>query len=259
MDIQYLERDDKPKLAYVYSKASDAGQNLPIVMFCCGFRSDMMGTKATYFEALCRRRGQGYLRFDYSGHGMSAGDFRDGTIGSWLGDALDIFDALIDGPVIMIGSSMGGWIGLLLAQLRFAHIKGFIGIAAAPDFTVRLHDEELNDSQRAMIRGQGYVEIPNEYSDEPYIFTARLIEDGADHLILDTDKTHHYPITLFHGLKDITVPSEVPRMIKTRYSGGPLDIVYIEDGDHSLSRPQDLAMIESEIIAMSQNSDNDQL
>jgi len=251
MDIQYLEREGQAKLAYVYSPANASGAGLPTVMFCGGYKSDMMGTKASYFEKQCQSRGQAYLRFDYSGHGMSEGEFCNGVIGAWFADALDIFDALINGPVIVIGSSMGGWIALLLAQARAKYIKGLIGVAAAPDFTLRLYEKEFNDEQRKIIDAKGNLEIPNEYSDEPYIFTPALFDDGKKNLVLDRDRTHDYPIALFHGLKDVTVARDVPLAIEARYSGGPFDITFIDDGDHSLSRPQDLQMIEAEIVAMS--------
>ena len=251
MDIQYLGRKGSNKLAYVYSPASEQGDDLPTVVFCGGFKSDMMGTKATYFEEQCRAKGQAYLRFDYSGHGLSSGDFKDGTISSWFSDALSVVDEITQGPLVIVGSSMGGWIGLLLAQARAERMKGFIGIAAAPDFTTRLYDEELSDEHRTEIAEKGYVKIPNDYDDEPYIFTQALFDDGKKNLILDRDHTHDYPITLFHGLCDATVPKETPLSIRDRYSGGLLDIVFIDDGDHSLSRPQDLEILMAEIQSMS--------
>lgn len=255
MDIQYLQKSDGNRLAYIYSPANENGKQLPTVMFCGGFKSDMMGNKATHFEEQCRARGQAYLRFDYSGHGASDGNFKDGTIGAWYEDALFILDEVTKGPIVTVGSSMGGWIALLLAKARKERIKGLIGVAAAPDFTVRLYEEELSDDHRAEIATNGYVEIPNDYSDEPYIFTKTLFEDGKQNLILDRNHAHNYPITLFHGLRDATVPKEVPLAIKERYSGGPLDVVYIDDGDHSLSRPQDLELLMAEIITMSDAQD----
>lgn len=254
-DVQYLRRDDGPDLAYVYSPARDDGPDLPTIMFCGGFKSDMQGTKATYFEQQLSDSGQAYVRFDYSGHGQSEGNFKDGTIGAWLDDALAIFDHVVKGPVIVVGSSMGGWIGLLMAQARQDDVKGFIGIAAAPDFTVRLYDEELSDGQREAIQSQGYLEVPNDYSDEPYIFTKRLFDDGKKHLLLTQEHQHTYPIMLFHGLRDETVPKESPLAIRDRYQGGPLDVVFVEDGDHSLSRSEDLEMMIAEIKAMSRSQD----
>jgi len=250
MDIQTLTRVGQPNIAYVYSAADENGKAFPTVMFCGGYRSDMCGTKATFLEEQCRARGQAYLRFDYSGHGQSGGAFKDGTIGSWCEDAQAVFNAVINGPVIIVGSSMGGWIALLLAEIHAVHVRGLIGVAAAPDFTEKLYHNELNDEHRALIDRQGYVEIPNAYSDEPYMFTKALFENGKDNLMLNRDHEHDYPITLLHGLRDATVAKEVPIAIKDRYSGGPLDIIYIDDGDHSLSRPQDLKILDQEIIAM---------
>ena len=248
--VRFLEREGKPKLAYIYTSARDQGKDLPVVMFCGGFKSDMMGTKAGYFEEQCALRGQGYLRFDYSGHGYSGGDFKDGTIGAWFEDALDIFDSLINGPVIIAGSSMGGWIALLLAKARADFVKGYIGIAAAPDFTERLYHEEFSDEHRAAIDGQGFVEIPNEYSDDPYYFSKALIEDGRNHMLLGEAHSHSYPITLFHGRLDTAVPESTPLTIKKQYSGAALEIVFIEDGDHRLSAPHELQMIDAEIARM---------
>ena len=241
--VQYLKRDGANDLAYIYTPADERGAHLPTVMFCGGFKSDMMGTKAEYFEDQCKARGQAYLRFDYTGHGMSEGAFKDGTIGEWLSDALAIFDGIVNGPVVIVGSSMGGWIGLLMARERAEHLKGYIGVAAAPDFTQRLYENELSDEHRAEIEARGYVEIPNEYSDEPYIFTKALFEDGQNHFVLDDKTTHGYPIILYHGRMDASVPEASPLALQERYSGAPLELVFIDDGDHRLSRDQDLEMI----------------
>ena len=162
-----------------------------------------------------------------------------------------MIDEIIEGQVLIVGSSMGGWIGLLLAKAKAERVKGFIGIAAAPDFTMRLYEDEFTDEHRACVESDGYVEIPSDY-DEPYIFTKGLFEDGKQHLVLNSDHTHDYPITLFHGLQDDSVPKESSIAIREKYSGGALDIVFIEDGDHRLSRPQDLEMIMAEIVSMSE-------
>lgn len=249
--VRYLKREGAPDLAYIYTPADDRGADLPIVMFCGGFRSDMMGTKAEYFENQCKARGQAYLRFDYSGHGLSGGAFKGCTISTWLGDSLAIFDVLVNGPVVVVGSSMGGWIGLLMARERSEFVKGYIGIAAAPDFTQRLYDDELSDEHREAIEAQGYVEIPNEYSDEPYIFTKALFEDGANNFVLSGNTAHDYPIILFHGRLDTTVPESAPLAIQQRYSGSSFEIVFIDDGDHRLSTTQDLEMINQGIARIS--------
>ncbi len=246
VSTQYLERPDKPKLAYVYSAPSSDHADKPSIMFCGGYRSDMNGTKATYLENWCQEQGLGYVRFDYSAHGQSEGDFKDGTIGSWLQDACDVFESTINGPVIVVGSSMGGWIGLLLTKRYTQWVKAYIGIAAAPDFTERLYHEELNDEQRRMMDDLGYTEIPNDYSDEPYIFTKQFVEDGKTHLLLTTQQEHTFPIVLLHGLDDTVVPKETPLSIQEHYTakdGASFDLVFIDDGDHSLSKAEDLQIL----------------
>ena len=161
MSVQYLQREGKPDLAYIYTPPASAGATLPLVMFLGGYRSDMQGTKAEYLEQQCKARGQAYVRFDYSGHGQSQGEFDDGTIGSWLGDATDILDHVASGPVVLVGSSMGGWIALLLAQKRAAMMHALIGIAAAPDFTEDIYCR-LNGAQRQELEENGVAYVPND-------------------------------------------------------------------------------------------------
>ena len=245
MTIQYLKRENQPTLAYVYTPPSGDGAQWPVVMFCGGYRSDMGGTKATWLEEQCRARGQGYVRFDYAGHGESGGAFEDGTIGSWFEDALAVFDAVIGGQVILVGSSMGGWITMLLARARAERIAGLIGIAAAPDFTESLY-ESLPAAQKDMMHDKGYAEIPNDYSDEPYHFTKALYEDGKGHLLLRETHRVSYPMRLIHGSLDKDVPESVPARIQDVYQGD-VEIITIADGDHRLSRPEDLAIIDREI------------
>lgn len=246
MKAKFLNRSEKPDLAYHYTQG-----DRPIVMFCGGYRSDMNGTKAVYLERECIKRGQGYLRFDYSGHGESGGAFNDGTIRKWFEDALDIFDAVINGPVVIVGSSMGGWIGLLLAQARANFVKGMVGIAAAPDFTEHLYHQELNAAQRFIVEEQGYISIPNDYSDEPYHFTKMFFDDAKDCLVLKKGNTAKFPMSLIHGLKDKDVPAETPQRIKDIYIDSHVEITCVEDGDHRLSRPQDLELINQEIMMFS--------
>lgn len=243
-----LKRDGYPDLAYHFYTGED--RSLPLVMFCGGYKSDMGGTKATYLEDFCQSRDQSYLRFDYSGHGASGGDFEEGTIGSWANDALDIYRKCADGhPVILVGSSMGGWVSLLLSLKLGDSLKGMIGIAAAPDFTVRLWHEDFNDEQRGIMDRDGRIEIPNDYSDEPYIFTKALIHDGEQNQLLNQQHDMNAPIILLQGKQDADVPWQTAEAIKKSFSN--VRIVYIDDGDHRLSRSQDLDLLAQEIIVLS--------
>ncbi len=244
MNVSYINN-----LAYVHIKASGDGAKLPAVMFLGGFKSDMNGTKAIYLEEQCKARGQEFVRFDYSGHGLSGGEFTDGTIGSWKNDALEIMDNIITRDVILVGSSMGGWISLLLLSERGERIKGMVGIAAAPDFT-RDIEARMNDEQRAMVEKIGRLEIPNDYSDAPYIFTKALLEDGAKHSVLDKNHDVNIPIILIQGKMDADVPWKKTLKIQKCFKNSNIEIVFVDDGDHRLSRPQDLKLIYSSICSI---------
>lgn len=251
MDCQYLERPGKNKLAYCYTPAKGEGKKLPTVIFLGGFKSDMNGTKANFLEEQCKSRGQAYLRLDYSGHGLSGGDFKDGTIGQWKSDALAVFDHINPDEAVLIGSSMGGWIALLLAKERPHQIVALIGIAAAPDFTNDLWYNRLDSKQREIIEQQGFVELPSQYSDEPYIFTKALFDDGQEHFLLDQEQDLSIPMTLLQGMLDPDVAWETAIRIQNAFSKSEIDIVFIDDGDHSLSRPEDLELLDHEVVLMS--------
>lgn len=212
----------------------------PTVVFCGGFKSDMSGTKATALESHCRSIGQAYLRFDYGGHGESSGAFTDGTIGQWTDDALAAIDALTDGPLILIGSSMGGWIALLVALARKDRLAGLIGLAAAPDFTQRLMWDQFTDDQRTAIDTDGFVDLPSDYDDEPYRITKGLIEDGRNHLLMDAEIDLDVPVRLIHGQKDQDVPCQISFDIMDKISGGDVEVALVKDGVHNLSEPDDL-------------------
>ena len=256
-DCKFLERNGKAKLAYHYTPATEAGQNLPLVFFLGGFKSDMNGTKAHFFEEQCRARGQAYLRFDYTGHGQSGGAFTDGTIGLWRRDALDMLDYIAPREVLLVGSSMGGWIALHVALARVGIVKGVIGIAAAPDFTAEMWESRLSEDQRQEILKTGQAELPNQYSDEPYILTKALFEDGKKNLLLDKEHKIEVPVSLVQGMLDPDVPWELTAKIQNAFKGTEVDIILIEDGDHSLSRPEDLDIIDREIVSLSHFKDGD--
>lgn len=218
---------------------------MPVVVFCGGFKSDMMGTKAAFLEAQCRNAGRGFLRMDYSGHGHSDGAFEDGTISSWAGDVRDVLEHLTLEQFVIVGSSMGGWIGFLIARMMGDKMGALIGIAAAPDFTDDLYYNRLNDEQRAVIDRDGRIEIPNDYSDEPYIFTKALIDDGRDNFVLGQSELLRYgfPIHLIQGKLDEDVPWQRAEEIRDAVSQPIVEITFVEDGDHRLSRDQDLSLI----------------
>ncbi len=252
MNINYLERDGKPTLAYIYTPAAQEGKPRPLVMFLGGYRSDMNGTKATYFEQRCIARGQAFLRFDYSGHGKSDGKFEDGTIGAWAADVTDVLNhAQGDQKAILVGSSMGGWIALLAARANAHDIHALIGIAAAPDFTEEIYHQRLDAAQRKTLMETGIVTVENDYSDEPYSFTRDFYEDGKSNLVLSQSQNLSFPLHLFQGMQDKDVPPETATKIAEIYGLNSSAITFIKDGDHRLSRPQDLERIDQAIESMS--------
>ena len=221
----------------------------PTVVFLPGFRSDMQGAKALETEALCREIGVACLRLDYSGHGASGGAFTDGTIGRWTADALHLVDTLTTGPVLLVGSSMGGWIALLLARARPERVAALVGIAAAPDFTERLMWAAMMPHERAQLLQDGVVNAPSAYG-EPTPITARLIEDGRTHLLLDGPIPVTCPVRLLHGQRDPDVPWETALLLADRLHASDVQLTLIKDGDHRLSRPADLALLRRTLHAL---------
>lgn len=215
----------------------------PMVVFCTGFRSDMEGGKALALEAHCRTRGQGFLRFDYRGHGQSSGRFEDGCIGEWLDDTLAVLDRLTTGPSILIGSSMGGWIVLLAALARPDRVCGLIGIAPAPDFTETLIWQRAGAEMREALARDGVWHEPSPYSETPTPITRRLLEEGRAHLLMDRPIALDCPIRLVHGERDDDVPYSTSLRLSERLVGEDVVVTLVKDGDHRLSRPRDLALI----------------
>lgn len=214
----------------------------PAIVFLPGFRSDMTGDKATSLATFCARRGAGMLRFDYSGHGASSGDFLDGTIGAWTADALAAIDALTTGKLILVGSSMGGWIALLAAIARPDRIAALVGIAAAPDFTQRLMWDAMAPPERSALMRDGVLHVPSQYGD-PTPITKALIEDGANHLLLTSPIPIHCPVRLLHGQADPDVPWELALAIAGQLETPDVRVTLVKDGDHRLSRAQDLELL----------------
>jgi len=256
MSVSYFTNSKGIKLAYVHTKACGEGVDLPAVVFLGGFKSDMSGTKALFLEERCRKAGQEYLRLDYTGHGQSEGEFVDGTIGEWLEDSREIMSHVVESSeVIVVGSSMGGWLALRLlidSQVGAAQIRGVVGIAAAPDFTKDI-EAQLTPEQCVILEKTGRIEEDNEYDDEPYIFTQSLLDDGRTQSLLDSSEAYKISakLTLLQGKEDISVPWEKASRIKQVFDGPQTEIIFIDDGDHSLSRPEDLALLDVQITLMS--------
>jgi pimeloyl-ACP methyl ester carboxylesterase len=218
----------------------------PGVLFCGGYTSDMTGTKALALARYCRSRGRAYTRFDYRGHGASAGRFADGTIGGWTGDALAVVDQVTEGPLIVVGSSMGGWIMLLLALARPARIQALVGIAAAPDFSEDLL-ARASTAERHQLEEQGYWLQASAYGDAPYPVTRSLIEDGRQHLVLRGPLAIRCPVHLLHGQRDPDVPWQTALRLAECLESDDVTIELIKAGDHRLSREPDLARITAAI------------
>ena len=231
------------KLAYDYAEGQE---NLPTLVFLPGFRSDMMGSKAQYLKAQCLARGQSCLLLDYSGHGQSEGLFSDGTIGQWIADALLLIDRVTSGDILLVGSSMGGWIGLQISMQRPSRVKGFIGIAAAPDFTRKIVTR-LTEAQKADLARQGFFSVPSDYGDD-LIITQALLDDGERQCVLDRDFNLDMPVALLQGKRDDDVPWKTAEIIKSKLPQA--EIVYIDDGDHRLSREGDLKILDNAVLRM---------
>lgn len=215
----------------------------PGVVFCSGFMSDMSGTKAVALEDWAKAGGHAFTRFDYQGHGLSSGRFIDGTIGQWADDATAVLDRVTDGPQIIVGSSMGGWIALLLALRRPERVAGLVGIAPAPDFTEDLMWDLFDEPTRRTILDDGVWLRPSEYGPEPQPITRALIEDGRNHLLLRGPLDLGIPVRLLHGMRDPDVPWQTSLTIAETLASADVRITLVKDGDHRLSRPQDIALL----------------
>jgi pimeloyl-ACP methyl ester carboxylesterase len=220
------------------------------VVFLGGFASDMGGTKATALDGFCRDRGQAFLRFDYFGHGESSGAFGAGTISRWTEDALAVLDALTEGPQILVGSSMGGWIMLNVALARPARVAGLVGIAPAPDFTEDIWNGLGADGQ-AKLLDEGQIFLPSEYSAAPHPIARALIEDGRQHMRLLGPIPIGRPVRLIHGMGDADVPWQKTLRIAELLAAGDVHATFIKDGDHRLSRDQDLGLLLNTLARLS--------
>jgi len=241
-----LETSDGERIAYHHH----AGRG-PGILFCGGFMSDMTGTKAMTLQAFAGERGQAFTRFDYRGHGQSTGAFADGTIGAWTSDALAVLDDVTSGPLVIVGSSMGGWIALLLALARPDRVAGLVGVAAAPDFTEDLMWAEFEEEVRQTLLTERVYHEPSEYSDEPYTITMDLIEEGRNHLIMRGPIPIHAPVRLLHGMRDSDVPHRLSVLLAERLETEDVQVRLVKDGDHRLSTDRDLGLLTGAVSELS--------
>lgn len=233
-----LTRSDGATIAYDQIEGVGPG-----VVFLHGLKSDRGGTKAAHLLQYCTQTGRPFVTFDMFGHGDSSGDFIDGSISRWTDDALDVIDTLTEGPQVLIGSSMGGWVMLQTALARADRIKGLIGIAAAPDFTETLIWDALSAEQRDAFNTDGRLKMPSDYQEDPYDIGLTLIEDGRANLLLNAPIPFAGPVRLLHGLVDDDVPWQVSVTTAECLTSEDVTVTLVKDGKHNLSRPDDLDLL----------------
>lgn len=239
--MRYLNITPDRRLAF--HKVDGKG---PTVVFLGGFKSDMSGTKAMALQDWAEDRGQAFVRFDYSGHGQSSGKFVDGCIGNWCADAAAMIADQVTGPVVLVGSSMGGWISLVLARKMPDRILGLVGLAAAPDFTDAIWDA-MTPAQRDSLLRDGQIQEPSDYGPDPYIYTRRLIEDGRDQRIFDRPLHLSFPTRWLQGTADDAVPVQTALRLLDHATGPDIRLTLIKDADHRLSTPECLELIKQTV------------
>lgn len=235
---EILETNDGERIAY---KRNIGRQGAPSFIWCGGLKSDMEGGKAVHLHNWAKSRDVNYIRFDYFGHGVSSGKFTDGTISRWAADVERVIDALTTGPVILLGSSMGGWASLLTAIAR-PEVKALILINPAPDFTEKMVYASWDSHKREMLEADGVVYEPSDYG-EPYAYSQKLIEDGRERQILDAPIKFNGPVRILQGEQDSVVPWEYSKAIISAVTSEDVQFTLVKGGDHSLSRPDDLKLL----------------
>ena len=215
----------------------------PGVVFLGGFKSDMEGTKAIHLQEWAEASNRPFLRFDYSGHGQSSGDFADGCIGDWAQDAMDAIGTLTEGPQVLVGSSMGGWISLLVCRAMPTRVHGLVGVAAAPDFTEDSMWASFDETQRRTINENGQLDLPSDYDDSPYIITKKLIEEGRNQLVLRKPLPLPFPVRFLQGTDDADVDQSVALRLLDHVSGDDVRLTLVKGADHRFSTPECLAMM----------------
>lgn len=233
-----LARPDGLRLAYRHRPGDS-----PTIVFLPGYMSDMEGTKAIALDAWAAREGRAFLRLDYSGCGASEGRFEDGTLAVWRDDVLHLVGQLTEGPLILVGSSMGGWLMLLVALAIPDRVAGIVGIAPAPDFT----EWGFTDADKAILHTEGRIAEPSAYSDDPYVTTFGFWESGQANRLLDAPIPLDCPVRLLHGQADEDVPWQVSLRLAEALTGADVRVTLVKDGDHRLSRDADIALLIAQV------------
>ncbi|MEO0410982.1 MAG: alpha/beta hydrolase [Pseudomonadota bacterium] len=245
MSYQVL-KTDTAEIAYCKTRGTG-----PTAVFCGGFMSDMTGTKALALETHLAAKGQGFIRFDYRGHGQSSGRFADHVVSDWLADTLAVVDDLAQGDMVLIGSSMGGWIALHAALARRDRVKGLVLIAPAPDFTQRLMAPSFTQAERDALDKDGFIAQPTDYGDEPYIITRALIEDGKALNILHAPIELTCRVRILHGQRDTSVPWDLSLELADKLESPDVVTTFVKEGDHRLSEPGDITRLLHAVDALS--------
>jgi pimeloyl-ACP methyl ester carboxylesterase len=232
--MQHLTRPDRPTLAYRHRAGTG-----PTILFLPGYMSDMEGSKALALDVWAAETGHALLRFDYAGCGVSEGLFEDQTLDDWRDDVLAMIDHVAVGPVLLVGSSMGGWLMLLAALARPARVMGLVGIAAAPDFT----DWGFDAAARATLRHDGRLVEPSAYDDMQMVTTRAFFDSGQAALLLDAPIAIDAPVRLLQGQADPDVPFAIALRLADALRSADVQTILVKDGDHRLSRPQDVALL----------------
>ncbi|MEM6603207.1 MAG: alpha/beta fold hydrolase [Pseudomonadota bacterium] len=252
---QYISNHKSLKLAYLYEPPSKDKKDMAEIIFLSGFRSDKFGTKASFLANYIASQGYGYLRFDYSGHGTSEGEFSELCLTDWIKDTRLMIDNILpsEKPIIIIGSSMGGWIALkLLPELQKIRKTAFLGLAPAPDFTKLMMPERYIPENQKLLAKQGYMEVACDYDvdNTPYIITQKFLEDGDKNAITDAEIPYDGPVRILQGMLDDDVPFKHALLISELLRSENVIIELIKDGAHNLSRPQDLIHIASHVALL---------
>lgn len=232
-EIQYADAGGRT-LAYRHRTGRG-----PTLVFLPGYLSDMEGGKATALDAWAESQDRAMLRFDYAGCGISAGGFEDQGLADWRDDTLAMIDTILHGPIVLVGSSMGGWLMLLAALARPERVKGLVGIAAAPDFT----DWGFTDAQKAELREAGRIEEFSPYSDQPIVTTRRFWESGEPLKLLGGEVPIDCPVRLLHGIEDADVPWRLSLELMDKLRSADVQTILVKGGDHRLSRPEDIDLL----------------